>query len=280
MTISAEIVADSVSSEGIRLTTVQCMYPKFIHGEVMTHRRFSRNASSSRAIPVERMIEDIERDTAVPVFWGKNQPGMQARVELTDEEKRLAKIAWTVSRDNSIATARWMHRIGAHKQITNRILEPYMHIRTLITSTNWGNFMALRRHADAQPEIKALADCIHAAMEASDPNPVERGQWHLPYVLEEDRLGCRITDLIQISVARCARVSYLTHDGKPTTIAEDMALYDRLVRNHPIHASPAEHQATPDVKFVTDGSWCNPNDHGNLVGWRQYRKYLPLECLD
>jgi hypothetical protein len=314
MTISAKIIADSISEQGIRLTTMQLRYPRFIHAEFMTHRVFSRNASSSRAIPVERLIEDVIRDTAMPLHWGKNQPGMQAREEHDaplylsanhpDPDYRYGKTskidAWNRARDNAIQMARHYDRAGYHKQIVNRLLEPFAHINVLVTATEYGNFFALRDHPDAQPEIMVLAQAMKVAMGQSTPLLLKPGQWHLPYVgdnpeaPEDDALADRITHngvlrvhprpeqirdgLLKLSVARCARVSYLTHEGKIPTIDADLALYDKLLASVPLHASPAEHQATPDT-FGKDyvGEWDNAEVHGNLKGWIQFRKTLAGE---
>ena len=290
MTISAQIIADSISPEGIRLTTMQLRYPRFIHAEFMTHRVFSRNASSSRAIPVERMIKDLRRDPAMPVYWGSNKPGMQAGAELAGDDLARAKDRWMRGMDDAIQNASRMIDLGLHKQIANRILEPWAHINTVCTATDWANFFALRAHPDAQPEIKVLAEAMLEAMGTTDPVLMEPGQWHLPYVTDEERRdayhGPSQTSewelLKKVSVARCARVSYLTHDGRKTTIEEDMALYEKLLVSQPLHASPAEHQATPDRVFAThDGEviWDNPSLHGNFSGWIQFRKTLPNEFV-
>jgi thymidylate synthase-like protein len=324
VTISAKIIADSVSPQDIRLTTMQLRYPRFIHAEFMTHRVFSRNASSSRAIPVERLIEDIIRDTAMPIHWGKNQAGMQAREEhrelvlaptqiavlrnegpcLADGKLSLTREeAWNFARDRAIEMAREFHAAGYHKQIVNRLLEPFSHINVVVTATEWSNFFALRDHPDAQPEIRELAQEMRTVMCLSTPESLEVGQWHLPYVPHwersdivkqatgrhwdqlwnnEDRLA-----MVKVSVARCARVSFLTHDGKQPDIAKDLELYERLVGSVPLHASPAEHQATPDVSMGlfnpivhgtwNPGAWKQPELHGNLKGWVQFRKTLPNE---
>jgi hypothetical protein len=315
MAITAKIIADSVSPEGIRLTTMQLRYPKFIHGEVMTHRVFSRNASSSRAIPVERMIQDVLDDPAMPVWWGKNQAGMQALEELSNINLYEAKKRWLLARDSAVTHAHHMIAEGAHKQIVNRVLEPWCHINVVVTATEWANFFALRRHKDAQPEMHALADAMWEAREVSTPKVLHPGDWHTPYVdpsvditlfptwPKEDVIpqndwfvGC----LIKCSVARCARVSYLTHEGRPPNIDDDLKLYDRLVGAAPIHASPAEHQATPDdiadysvtMTMPTENQrvaremsasvairFAHPEQHGNFIGWRQFRKTLPDENI-
>jgi thymidylate synthase ThyX len=315
MTIEAKIILDSISDEGIRLTTVQLRYPRFIHAELMTHRVFSRNASSSRAIPVERLITDLRRDPAMPVYWGSNKPGMQAGAELSEEEIENAEHYWLNGMETAIDYATSLADLGLHKQIANRILEPWAHINVVVTSSQWENFFALRSHPDAQPEMKALSDAIKQAMHDSVPSNLSEYEWHLPYVLGSDweairayakknritrdepmyaelaGLACRV------SVARCARVSYLTHDGRQTTIEEDIALHDRLVVSVPLHASPAEHQACPDTMSTyqlskidedadkeeliwTDDQWDHPEHHGNLNGWRQYRKMLGGEFVE
>ena len=331
MTITAQIIADSISPEGIRLTTLQLRYPRFIHAEAKTHRvitidgvqyeetidmgfmddaDLSRNASSSRAIPVERLIEDIRRDPAMPVCWGGHQAGMQAAAELTGFELEAAKSAWLMAMNDAIGWAEVMVNTGLHKQIANRILEPWAHINVVVTATSWENFFTLRRHSDAQPEIKVLADTIWLAMNQSTPKNLQPGEWHLPYVGENDFSSARhvlktgritrdepmydeLVDKIlkKVSVARCARVSYLTHDGRVTTVQEDLALFERLMGAQPLHASPAEHQGTPDTpewerdphsgsRIELTGGWDHPELHGNLTGWIQYRKTFPNEYVE
>lgn len=286
MTISAKIIADSINSEGVRLTTMQLRYPRFIHAEFMTHRVFSRNASSSRAIPVKRLIDDVLNDTAMPIHWGKNQPGMQAREEhealvdvwYRDEgyAKRFRDEAWFEARDKAIDIARSFDAAGYHKQIVNRLLEPFSHINVVVTATDWDNFYELRRHPDAQPEIKALADAMWEAQQASTPEFLRDGKWHLPYVdvsdfiLPDNPKLIDVPSALKVSVARCARVSYLTHDGKKPDIDSDLALYDRLVGSVPLHASPAEHQARAGAQRGDLMSNFDPT-------WYQYRKILEDE---
>jgi thymidylate synthase ThyX len=289
MTIEAKIIADSISPAGIRLTTFQLRYPRFIHAELMTHRVFSRNASSSRAIPVERMIEDLKRDPAMPIYWGSNQKGMQAGEELTEHQLDMVKHNWLHGMAEAINRAEQMMAHGLHKQIANRILEPWAHINVVLTATDFENFWMLRRHKDAQPEMKALADVMFEEMRLTVPHEIGVGEWHLPYVTLEDRLRLSraedpVVSLImaqKVSVARCARVSYFTHDGRQTSIEEDAQLYDRLLASQPLHASPAEHQATPDegIQHGFKINWMRPELHGNFNGWIQYRKTLPGEYI-
>lgn len=308
MTISAKIIEDSIAPNARRLTTFELKYPRFIHAEFMTHRQFSRNASSSRAIPVERQIEAIIEDTAMPIHWGMNQSGMQAEQE-TDALISLptetggcadftAQEAWLEARDRAIEVARGFVASGYHKQVVNRILEPFSHINVVMTTTQLDNWFGLRSHKDAQPEIKALADAMQVVFDESTPRQLGQGDWHLPYITEMERMQAygavtedadgnevpAINDLVRASVARCARVSYKTHDGKTPTLEQDWALYERLVGSQPLHASPAEHQATPDSVIWNAAElkdWANPHLHGNLQGgWIQFRKTLPFECID
>lgn len=301
MTISAKIIADSISTAGKCITTMQLCYPRFIHAEFMTHRVFSRNASSSRAIPVAKMIEQVRTNPAMPIHWGKNQAGMQANEELAGHELWQVQEVWKNTANIAANYAETMTKLGLHKQVANRILEPFQHIHVVVTSTEWDNFFELRAHKDAQPEIQELAIQMRNVINASKPTPLDEGEWHLPYVTDDDwtvvgRLlkgmpPQQIVDVLRkVSAARCCRVSYLKHDGSASDIEEDLALCDRLVGAKPLHASPFEHQATPDTKSTYDHTlihpnskeelvssgeeWDRPHLHGNFIGWVQHRKLI------
>jgi len=271
MTITAKVIEDSISEDGKGITTLQLCYPRFIHAEFMTHRVFSRNASSSRAIPVAKVIEQVRTNPAMPIHWGKNQPGMQASGQLTGVELDLAKREWLQLADRAAYTAECMVELGLHKQVANRILEPFQHISVIVTATDWKNFFALRDHPDAQPEIRELAIQMAAAMYQSTPTVRKRDRfdafsWHLPYITDNER-GTYVPEyLAKISGARCARVSYLTHEGKVPDRTKDLDLYTKLVGSVPLHASPIEHQAYP-LPLPSQRS-------NNFVGWRQYRQLV------
>lgn len=282
--IEAKVIEDSISAEGFRLTTMQLVYPRFIHAEFMTHRVFSRNASSSRAIPVAKMIEQVRTNPAMPIHWGKNQPGMQANEQLTGADLAGAQDLWNLAAQQTANIAETMNRIGLHKQVANRILEPFQHIHVVVTATEWDNFFALRCHPDAQPEIHELADRMAEALGTSQPKIVGSEDWHLPYISQFER-DCGQHNgrtLAAASAARCARVSYLTHDGQEPSIEKDLALYERLVGSEPIHASPTEHQGMPDyflepIEDESDGNWSWEFAHGNFRGWVQHRKIIENE---
>ena len=274
--LSAKIIADSISPSGIRLTTLELKFHRFILPEFMTHRMFSRNASSSRAIPVEKMIHQVKNNAAFPEYWGKNQPGMQAREEVEDTEACI-ELWWEAAFDTA-DTAEAFKDLGVHKQITNRLLEPFQWISVVVTSTEWNNFFKLRLHKDAQPEMRVLAEHMKKAMDESTPVELQPGEWHLPYVdcnefdIKEEALKC--------SVARCARIAVLKHDGTHPSIEDDLKLYDRLVGSSPEHASPCEHVATPmdnpsfDIPGISHMDKFGDYWSGNFKGWRMYRKIL------
>lgn len=264
MGIEATVIVDSISESGKRLTTMVWRYPRFIHSEVMTHRVFSRNAASSRAIPIQKMLEQVRNDPALPIFWGKNQPGMKSAEELVGSERERTEYSWLQARDEAIGWAECLSDIGLHKQIANRILEPWMWMTTIVTATEWANFYYLRRHPDAQPELKALADAAYAAHTASKPTLLTEGQWHLPFLTNADYEWAY--DKLKLSVARCARVSYLNHDKTAPEPGKDIALHDRLLASG--HMSPFEHQATPVKGF-----------RANFNGWKQYRATFPNENI-
>lgn len=270
MTISAKVIAHSTHPGCPDLITVQARYPRFIHAECKTHRliriddaeydftqeislmddpELSRNASSSRAVPIDRMIQDVLDDTAMPVAWGSNQPGMQAGAEIARKDEAIAM--WLEARDRAVEAARDAQRLGLHKQIVNRLIEPFGHITVLITATEWENFFALRCHPAADPTMHELADAIDLAIRASTPQLVLSNHWHKPY-----------GGMLLHSAARCARVSYLNHDGTEPDTDKDDRLSATLMEMK--HWSPFEHQATP-----TPGQ-----KHANLNGWMSHRTAL------
>lgn len=253
----AKIILDSVNESEDRLTTFQLRYPRFIHSELMTHRVFSRNAMSSRAVPVAKMIAQVRDNPAKPIHWGMNKPGMQATEEVPAAS---AEHLWHKAANLAADVAEQMVKLNLHKQVSNRILEPFQWMNTIVTATEWDNFYSLRAHPDAQPEFQNLAVMMLEAQESSQPKLLRAGEWHLPYITSLE-LETGNVDLRKVSAARCARVSYLTHDGRRPELREDLALFDRLAGGVPLHASPLEHQGTP-------GAY----DCGNFKGWTQFRK--------
>lgn len=275
--IEVKVIEDSVSEQGKRITTLQVKFHRFILPEFNTHRVFSRNFSSSRAIPTKTLINQVRTEPATPVHWGRNKPGMQAAEELTDDDLLSAQLRWQAAANAAAAHAEVLAERGAHKQIVNRLIEPFLWANGIVTSTEWDNWFELRAHEDAQPEIHELALRMREAMASSIPRQLASGEWHLPYVSLEERQAKRLQNVLQqISAARCCRVSYLKHDGTAPSVEDDLALFQRLAGAVPLHASPLEHQATPDQIVPGNGMnmahWRDPTAHGNFQGWIQYRK--------
>lgn len=308
MEYTALVLADSLSATEHRLTTLEVTFPRMVLPEFNTHRMFSRNSASSRAIPVVKQLQRVLENPYIPLAWGTNQRGMQAGPPLHGEKAKLAQDHWLSARDSAVE-----HVIGlishpdscrqgpgrsladqlsalreaiddgevpeawlnVHKQLANRLLEPFMWHTIIVTATEWDNFWHLRTHRDAQPEIRRIALMMRDAWEHSTPRPCGTEDWHLPLtddlqVGEPD--GLALDDAIKVCVGRCARVSYLTHSGKRDPSA-DITLHDRLLSSG--HLSPFEHAARPlnFEELQTGNGWS-----ANFRGWSSYRKEIPGEA--
>lgn len=290
MTITAQVIADSISESGTRITTFEIEVPRIIWSEFMTHRVFSRNAASSRAIPVETFIKLIDVNPAMPSHWGQNQSGMQAKGEVDDPN--LAEALWVNASKDAIKSAQAMHKIGLHKQVANRPLEPYQHMKAVVTSTTYDNWFWLRNHEDADPTIHALANTMLAAYTDSTPRLLLAGEWHMPYYFDgfwsehsngKDIHGFTLDEALKISSSCTAQVSYRKLDD---SLEKATMVYGRLVDSSPPHFSPTEHQASPmEVSNwrIDEGSWEDGVTHmdrtgdlwsGNFKGWIQHRQLI------
>lgn len=310
MSYSARVIADSIAF-GVRLTTIEATYPRFILAEDNTHRDFSRNSASSRAIPVERRIEQVLADPFIPAAFSKNKAGMQADGVLESDADTFARVAWLNARDECVRAARLLASLGAHKQHANRLIELWSWHTVVKTATEWDNYMNLRVHPDAQPEMQHAATLMRDAKNESTPRELTPGQWHLPYVdrdeiIESATLHNTIDTVVKISVAKTAAVSFeRQYVEKP--IEQYVARHDSLQSSG--HMSPFEHQARcvrpirfgRDVPKVARWHWHDeypipfgprykcvaPDDYqldgyfcGNLrAPWLQYRKMLSGEAV-
>lgn len=302
--IIAKVIADSISYAGNRMTTFEIEYPRFILAELNTHRMLSKNSASSRAIPIQAMHSYIKANPAEPVHWGKNQPGMQASEELQGSDKSWAQYLWNKAKEVALDYSQQLANTGAHKQIANRVTEPWMTMKTVISGTEWANFYYLRNHPDAQPEIAALAQAMYEAHKASKPVELEVGEWHLPYIdlyRGEDNIlhyinpsnggSYSVEDARVVSASCCAQVSYRRNDD---SLDKAHKIYKQLIESTPAHASPVEHQATPMPHRFSIGEdtrpeyWPKGVTHrdrdgnywsGNLQGWIQFRKLIPNEAV-
>lgn len=267
-----KIVLDSINPQGSRLTTMQVTFPRIVLAEFNTHRQFSRNSASSRAIPVEKMIQRVMEDPFIPEQFPANEKGMQSSVNLTGWALQSAREAWLFARDSAVDHARVLIDNHVHKQISNRLLEPFLWHTVIVSATEWSNFFALRCHRDAQPEIRTIAEMMRGLYESSPPLFLPEIGWHIPYITAEEwtDFNYQVPELLKIATGRIARVSYLTHEGKRET-EKDIELHDRLKASG--HMSPFEHCAR--VATYTETGTSNGNFHAS---WVQYRKEIANEC--
>lgn len=290
MSISAQIVADSINPKGCRLTTFILSLPRPLLSEYNTHRAFSRNSASSRAIPFKKMLEMVETDPFIPIKFQKDHKGMQGTEYFTGGDHEQCVQDWLAARDATVKTAT-SFKLPITKQIRNRLLEPFMWHTVIVTATDYENFFALRAHEDAEIHIQELAYKKLEAYNASQPKRLKEGEWHIPFgdKVNIDKLtnteawkiladGHGLSDdtrrfveelKIKIAIARCARISYLNFEGKDDYDA-DIKLCDRLFGSAPRHLSPTEHvaQAMDDDKFIA-----------NFRGFRQYRYFFDDQNL-
>lgn len=293
--IIARVVAKSSSTQSDDiLTTWEVEYPRIVHSELMTHKMLSKNASSSRAIPTVDTLKRVWNDPAMPVQWGKNQPGMQAEHELSEFKKSLARFAWRVAAKMSCAASYALHKLGAHKQVCNRITEPFQFIKVVITGTEIENFFWLRCHRDADPTIKELADCMLAAYEKAGTTMLAPGDWHVPYFKAfwdtqgawfKDCAGAPeyspLNEAMNVSSSCCAQASYRKLDMSSSKASK---MRGRLTEGERVHASPFEHQGTPISNslalYEQPGiTHADVNDFSlwsaNFRGFIQHRQLIP-----
>lgn len=291
--ISAHIIKDSISPNGVRLTTMEVEYPRFILAELNTHRMESKNSASSRAIPFKKMADKILTEPAMPVFWGANQAGMSASIELEGLQLEAAKAVWLETMKRVMEASVVLDQLGLHKQILNRMGEPWQRMKTILSGTEWRNLFWLRDHDAAQPEFHELARCAQVEFDNSTPELLLPDQWHLPYVDHDANwnyfdLDGKVIDLEtaqKVSASCCAQVSYRKNDE---SVEKAIDIYDKLVGMDRKHASPFEHLGTPIRKHAPFEAWDAGISHIDRAGWKwsgnfkdfiQYRKLIDGEAV-
>lgn len=279
--VSATILADSISPQGIRLLTMEIEYPRMILAEQNTHGMLCKNSASSRAIPFKKMAEQL---TARPIRFGEANPGMQDKgvdytagvlgwpVEYdgnTGSPLFTPEEAWQEAKEHALYFAEAFYNAGYHKQVYNRLTEPFQMMKTVISGTELENYFWLRNHDAADPSIAELARCMFEAREQSIPDKLSAGQYHLPYVMwirdyngnqvfydrnaDSSIVYYTLEQAIKVSCARCAAVSFRNEDYG---LEKCLEVYDRLVGDERKHASAFQHQATPmkDKDHGSDGN--------------------------
>lgn len=242
----------------------------------MTHRVFSRNTSSSRAVPVKKVIEQVVNDPVIPLSFGRNAKGMASTTLIIPEHQKAAKDIWLRGRDMAVHTAEELANLEVHKQFVNRLLMPYTWITTIVSATEWDNFFALRTEDGVQPEMRHIAETMVVAYyELSHPTELGYGEWHLPLISTAERDTLHIDTACQVSTARCAAVSYL-RQSDDRDVEDWLRVFDTLVKNG--HMSPLEHVA----RAISDVN----GRLGNFIGWTQYRhnyvdtRFMPTDRID
>lgn len=286
---SARVIADSVSPGDIRLTTMEVVIQRYMLAELNTHRSlagrdadsnqlvmadFSRNSASSRAIPFAKMLKRVMEDPAIPVAFKREQKGMQAGELITGDALRDSTDTWLMARDLMVEMAGQLADLGVHKSIVNRLIEPFVWHTAVVTSSDWVGFFAQRCSDQAQDDIRVAAESMRTALALSEPQQLHHGEWHLPYINDDDRRDVAQTMtpavtqmqvLKQVSSARTARTSYLTQSGV-RDMGEDLDLFGRLrYPAGPVHWSPLEHVARPQL-----GGF-DSHRLRNFRGWVQFR---------
>lgn len=283
----AKVIADSVSPSGERLTTFVVNIWRPILAEFNTHRALSRSSASSRARPVTKILEEFTESDAGPVSWPAEKPGMSGGVELEGSDLLDAQLLFGNARSavaslvNEYVDSR--NKDGRlHKSVLNRLLEFGLWQTIIVSATDWDNFFWLRCAEDAQPEFRVVALAMRYAYEQSVPVMVDAGGWHLPLWAENGGhesdwvdaglLGDPVEIAKACSVARCARVSYMTHEGV-RDLNKDVVLFERLKEDQ--HLSPFEHVASPWETNIQSidvyGKMRTVPLLGNFVGWEQLR---------
>lgn len=285
--IQAQVVQHSISPEGKEVVTFNVKYGLIVHAEELRHRLFSNSVKSNRAIPTKKIRKEVLNNPYVPIYLGKNQPGMKADGEV--KHKYLAKHLWLIARYPAVFFHWLCEKVGGHKEWTNRLLNPWQYVEQTITATEWANFWALRLHEDAQKDIQELARVMKEAKDNSSPMEIKSGEFHVPYVQREREDGVlkyydndgselSVEQAIKASAARVARSSYNNHNNSNASYSKDESLYNILIESKPSHASPVEAQCSPMKGGWEDGvthidkngdSWS-----GNLKGWIQARQLL------
>lgn len=312
------VLASKHPETGTVVYTLHMRYPRIIHGEIMTHRVFNRNARSSRAVPIMTLLAEIRSSAFIPWHWTGAKSGMQgvpnwqeavllegaAALHTESDTPVSNEAAWLWGRDMMCDLAESFAKAHYHKQVANRLVEPWMWMDLLVTATDWKNFLHLRDHPDAEPHIRDLAVLVGKALQGAQVKNLKYGQWHLPYISEHDR-DCAYDEfgddtqegwlwLRKISAARCARISYKPFDGD-ASYERELARFEQLVGNDAVHASPLEHQCRPDAIVTIETSYwdegdvllrdvstrggLNPDLHGPLRDFVQFRKTVPNEAI-
>lgn len=304
----AEVIQHSVSPEGKEIITFSVKYGLIVHSEWIRHRLLSNSVKSNRAVSMKQIRKEVIEDPYVPIKFGGQQAGMVAIDEDQFGYAKVCRWLWKNSRWGAVGVHWLFEKLKLHKEITNRILNPWQWVRSTTTATDYDNFYKLRLHKDAQKDINVIAKAMHEALQLSEPMLINAGEYHVPYVsrrrtgngeleyYDSDGTQLNTQQAIEASCARCARSSYDNHDGTKASYfnratakgRSDQEIYQDLINSDPVHGSCGEHQATPLVVAyknkkpiypagmthvsVEDGILTTKYWSGNLLGFIQHRQ--------
>jgi len=261
MQTKATVITDSIH-EGVRITTLQIRFPRFILAELNTHGLLAKSTRSTRAVPTKKLIREVWSTPFVPSIWPSMQAGMQGGPPLQGWRRAAAVAVWLLASKLACALAYALVAIGVHKQHAGRILEPFMWTDSVVTATEWDNFFNLRISPLAQPEFSSLAKAMRFELFASVPAETK---YHLPYLTYAERsCDAQLHEKFEVSARRCSQVSYSPHDGSKADFYKDLAKAHELLDNG--HMSPFEHPALAGVGEYIPNKFRAP--------WVQHRKHI------
>jgi len=256
------VLADSIAKNGCRLTTLLFhRFPKVLLAELNTHALVRRSVASARAIPVKKYVEMVRKDPYIPQ-WTSAQSGMTGGDNLSSDEKNYLTTIYLQEMDRACQMALRMHYdLKVAKQDANRLLDQYVRVPVVATSTDWGTVFVLRDSHLAQPEFAAQAHGARIAMAHSIPVELQLTDWHIAWAHKADE-GLELNDLLSLNAARSARTSYNNQDG-PITLDKANEMSHNLEKDG--HTVPFEHAAKPSK---------NADRFGTYRGWLSHRWFI------
>jgi thymidylate synthase ThyX len=241
------------------LVSIEYVVPLYIHTEILTHRRFSRNASSARAMSTTRYAG---LGYYMPPQFYQSQKGMEASAQPI-KHQWLARMVWSAAIQGTELAARVLERLKVAKEQRNRLIAPAKMVKGIITGTEsaWQSFFHLRNNKNADTAMQVFArEAYHAIINT---------RWsydtiHAPYDIDP-----------LVNAARAALVSYAKIES-----IDDYKLANRLLKDG--HMSPFEHYAVWRLQPTLSNLTCSSNDvHFDYVthGWEHHRATLEKNNL-
>ncbi len=264
---AARIVADSVSSvTGDRLTSMEVSIPRTLLPYLLNEASVSRSFTDVLDQPVADNMRSLADEPAVPIYWPAHTILAQPAHPLRTPKAHTARQTWLRARDEAVACAETLTEVGVHHTITNRLLEPFLVQRVLLSSTEWRGLLKLRHKQLGtdplvQAELTEVIDLMRRLLDKNVPEPLALGQWHLPYLRGFELKTLPAKQAIEVSVARCH--TGLNPEQDLFNIEADLDVFRALrYASQPV-LTPMGHVCTPAAQ--------SEHPLGVLRGWHQYR---------